>query len=348
MQKTIDLRSDTVTQPTEEMLDAMRNADTGDDFYGDDRVVIELEELAAHKLGKEAGLFVTSGTMGNLVSIMASTQRGDSIIVESEAHVYRSEAGHLSAICGVLPKRVKGYRGMMSIKDIEAAIFPDGMLLPPTTMICIENTHNAAGGTCCGINDMASIRKLADDCGLKVHVDGARIFNAAVALDCDVKDLAEKADSLTFCLSKGLACPFGAVVVANRSFIKKCRKVRQMVGGGMRQAGFMAAAGIMALNKMVDRLAEDHANARLLAAGLLDMGLDVDADTVQTNIVFLNAAKMRMGASAFAESIRANGVLVNMPGANGRIRFVTHYGISDEDIKRTLVIIKKQLGSSGV
>lgn len=345
MREIIDLRSDTVTQPTEEMRDAMRNAVTGDDFYHDDPTVIQLESLAAKKLGKEAGLFVASGTMGNLVSIMACMQRGESMIVESEAHVYRSEAGHLSAVCGVLPKRVKGDWGIMSTDDIESALFPDGILTPKTTMICIENTHNAAGGTCYTTDDMTRMRELADRYGLRIHVDGARIFNAAVAMGVTAQDLAQRADSLTFCLSKGLACPFGAVIVGDRAFIDKCRKIRQMVGGGMRQAGFMAAAGIVALNKMVDRLAEDHANAKLLAQGLHAMGLDVDVDMVQTNIVFVNASSTKMGASALAESIRARGVMVNMPGANGRIRFVTHYGISAEDIQRALVVVKDAVGS---
>lgn len=348
MPEIIDLRSDTVTQPTEEMRDAMRNAVTGDDFYHDDPTVIELESLGAARLGKEAGLLVTSGTMGNLVSIMASMQRGESMIVESEAHVYRSEAGHLSAVCGVLPKRVKGHWGIMSSDDIESALFPEGILTPQTTMICIENTHNAAGGTCYTLDDMTALRDLADRHGLRIHVDGARIFNAAVAMGVSAKALTDKADSLTFCLSKGLACPFGAVIVGDAEFIDKCRKIRQMVGGGMRQAGFMAAAGVAALNGMVDRLVEDHENARLLAEGLYGMGFDVDVDMVQTNIVFVNAASVKMGASALAESIRTKGVMVNMPGANGRIRFVTHYGISAEAIQRALVIIKDTIGPSGL
>lgn len=347
MPKIIDLRSDTVTQPTEEMLDAMRNATVGDDFYHDDPTVAQLESLSAERLGKEAGLLVTSGTMGNLVSIMASMQRGDSLILESQAHVYRSEAGHLSAICGVLPKLVSGIRGIMNADDIESALFPDGMLTPRTTLVCVENTHNAAGGTCYTVDDMASLRNLADRYELHIHVDGARVFNAAVALGVDAKDLAEGADSLTFCLSKGLACPFGAVIVGDSLFIDKCRRIRQMVGGGMRQAGFMAAAGVTALNSMVDRLAEDHENAKLLARGLRDIGFDVNVNMVQTNIVFVDVASMKMSPSGLAEALRSRGVIVNMPGANGRIRFVTHYGISAEDIEYALVVIRDALSPSG-
>ncbi|OPZ65599.1 MAG: L-allo-threonine aldolase [Firmicutes bacterium ADurb.Bin506] len=346
MTKVIDLRSDTVTQPTEEMRDAMRNAVVGDDYFRDDPTVIELETMAATILGKEAALFVASGTMGNLVSIMAGMQRGESLIVEADAHVYRSEAGHLGSVCGVVPKRVKGASGIMTAEDVEAAIYGEGVLLPTTSMICIENTHNAGGGTCYTVEDMAQMRAVADRHGLRIHVDGARIFNAAIALGVEAKALAADADSLTFCLSKGLACPFGAVVVGEEAFIAKCRKMRQMVGGGMRQAGIMAAAGVYALKNMVDRLVDDHKNARLLAEGLHALGLEVDLEAVQSNIVFANASRTRLGSSGLAEAIRAKGLLVNMPGSNGRIRFVTHWEISTEDIKRALAIVADALSAS--
>lgn len=345
MASIIDLRSDTVTQPTEEMRDVMRNAVTGDSYYGDDPTVIKLEAISAAMLGKEAGLFVVSGTMGNIVSIMAGMQRGESLIVEADAHVYRSEAGHLGPVCGVVPRRVKGNCGIMDADDVENAIFGEGVLLPTTSLICIENTHNSAGGTCYTVDDMSRLRAVADRHGLRIHVDGARIFNAAVALGVEARALAADADSLTFCLSKGLACPFGAVIVGDKPFINKCRKVRQMLGGGMRQAGMMASAGVFALNNMVDRLAEDHRNARLLAEGLVALGLDVDVAAVRTNIVFANASGTKMGASALAEAIRAKGLLVNMPGANGRIRFVTHYEISADDIRQALAIVADVLSA---
>jgi len=337
--KVIDLRSDTVTQPTEEMREAMRNARVGDDYYLDDPTVKQLEELAAAMLGKEAALLVTSGTMGNLVSILSQTQRGDGIIVEAEAHVYRCETGHLSAVAGVLPKRVPGCMGALDPGDVEAALFADGVLYPQTRIICVENTHNAAGGTCITPSQMAELRKLADRHGILIHVDGARIFNAAVGLGVDVKELAKDADSLTFCLSKGLACPFGSIIVGSAAFIGKCRKMRQMVGGGMRQAGIMAAAGVAALNQMVSRLAEDHANARFLAEGLVKAGLIVDLARVQTNMVFVDASQCAIGANQLVAKMREARIIVNSPNNKGVFRMVTHYGITPEDIRETVSVV---------
>ncbi|MCR4425707.1 MAG: aminotransferase class I/II-fold pyridoxal phosphate-dependent enzyme [Firmicutes bacterium] len=342
MSRIVDLRSDTITLPSEEMRDAMRSAVIGDDYYGDDPTVQELETLAAKKLGKEAGLFVTSGTMGNLVSILASTQRGDGIIVEADAHVYRCETGHLAAVAGVLAKRVKGHAGMFKLEDLEAALFADGVLYPPNKLLCVENTHNAAGGTCISVAHMEELRRFADAHGMLIHVDGARIFNAAIALGVPAKDLAKDADSLTFCLSKGLACPFGSLIVGDADFIRRCRKMRQMVGGGMRQAGVMAAAGIVALNKMVDRLAEDHENARVLAESLVALGLDIDLSLVQTNMVFVNAANVPGGADALVARMKENGVIVNAP-SRGRFRMVTHYGITRHDIEMAIEAVKRAL-----
>lgn len=339
MRRIIDLRSDTVTQPTEEMRDAMRNANVGDDYYLLDPTVIELEETAAAMLGKEAGLFVTSGTMGNLVSLLALTQRGESIIVEAEAHIFRCETGHLASVVGVLPKRVPGHAGILNPDEVEAALFGDGVLYPKTKVMCVENTHNAAGGTCYTIEHMAALRELADKYDLFIHVDGARIFNASVALGVDARELAKAADSLTFCLSKGLACPFGSVIVGSKDFIARCRKFRQMVGGGMRQAGIMAAAGIVALNSMIDRLAEDHANARLLAEGLAGMGFPIDLSRVQTNMVFVDASGCSVGAENLVARMIEAGVIVNPP-SKGRFRMVTHYGITREDIEQALDIIR--------
>ncbi len=338
MPRLIDLRSDTVTKPTEEMRDAMRNASVGDDYYLDDPTVKQLEELAAARLGKQAALFVASGTMGNLVSILSQTQRGDGIIVEAEAHIYRCETGHLASVAGVLPKRVPGVAGIPALVDVENALFGDGVLYPRTGVICVENTHNAAGGTCITPTYMAELRELAEKHDIAIHVDGARIFNAAVALGVDPKELARDADSLTFCLSKGLACPFGAVIVGSSKFIERCRKMRQMVGGGMRQAGIMAAAGVVALEKMIDRLAEDHSNARLLAEKLIGFGLDVDMDRVQTNIVFVDAGKCEIGADNLVAKMREAGVIVNSPSKE-RFRMVTHWGITREDILQVVDII---------
>lgn len=338
MSKIIDLRSDTVTKPTEEMRDAMRNAPVGDDYYHDDFTTKRLEELAADKLGKEAALFVASGTMGNLVSILSHTQRGDGIIIEAEAHIYRCETGHLAAVAGVLPKRLQGIAGCVPIDDIENALFGNGVLYPTAKVVCVENTHNAAGGTCITSAYMAGLRELADKYNMLVHVDGARIFNAAIALGVEPGELAKDSDSLTFCLSKGLACPFGALIVGSSEFIAKCRKMRQMVGGGMRQAGIMAAAGIVALEKMIDRLAEDHLNAKLLAEKLAELGFGIDMDRVQTNIVFVDAGKCKIGADNLVAEMKKAGIIVNPP-SKGRFRMVTHFGITKKDILQATDVI---------
>ena len=340
MKRIVDLRSDTVTQPTEEMREAMRNAVVGDDYYRDDPTVTQLEALAAAKFGKEAGLFVTSGTMGNLVSILTHTQRGDAIILEADAHVYRSETAHLAVVAGVMPKRVKGNRGILDPADVEEAIFAEGVLYPRTSLLCVENTHNSAGGTCVTPVQMSAFRRVADIHGMAIHVDGARIFSAAVALGVGPKELAKDADSLTFCLSKNLACPFGSLIVANREFIERARRNRQMVGGGMRQAGIMAAAGIVALRTMIDRLSEDHDNARGLAEALSKLGFEIDMEMVQTNIVFFNVPSEMIDAKKFVQDLGKLGVRVNPP-AGRRVRVVTHYGITREDIDYTLQSVKK-------
>jgi len=339
----VDLRSDTVTQPTEEMRDAMRNAVVGDDYFREDPTVAELEELAAAKLGKEAGLFVTSGTMGNLVSILTHTQRGDGIILEAEAHIYRCETAHLAAVAGVMPKRVKGNKGVLDPADVEEAIFAEGVLYPRTSLVCIENTHNAAGGTCVTPEQMSALKKVADNHGMAIHVDGARIFSAAVALGVNPQELARDADSVTFCLSKNLACPFGSLIVANREFIGRARKNRQMVGGGMRQAGIMAVAGVVALRTMIDRLSEDHDNARALADGLVELGFEIDMETVQTNMVFLEVPSEMMEAKKFVQDVGTLGVRVNPP-IGRRVRMVTHYGITREDIEYALQSVKEVIG----
>ena len=343
MKRIVDVRSDTITQPTDEMREAMRNAVVGDDYYLEDPSVNELEELAATKLGKEAGLFVTSGTMGNLVSILTHTQRGDAIILEAEAHIYRCETAHLAVVAGVMPKRVRGNKGILDPADVEEAIFAEGVLYPRTSLVCLENTHNAAGGTCVTPDQMSALRKVADSHDMAIHVDGARIFSAAVALGVDPKELAKDADSLTFCLSKDLACPFGSLIVACKEFITHARKNRQMVGGGMRQAGIMAAAGIVALRTMIDRLSEDHDNARALAEGMVKLGFEIDMETVQTNMVFLEVPPEMMDANTFVEDLDKLGVRVNPPRGR-RVRMVTHYEVTREDIDYTLQSVKEVIG----
>jgi len=336
----IDLRSDTVTLPTEEMLEAIRNAKLGDDVYREDPTVNQLEEMAAEKMGKEAAMLVPSGTMANLVSVTANTNRGDSAILEADSHIYWYEVGGISAISGVLPITVKGEMGFMNPADIEAAIRPASLHYAQTTLICIENTHNRAGGTVITPSQIEAISKVAKEHGLRLYMDGARIFNAAVALKVDVKEFTRHVDNLMFCLSKGLSCPIGSIVVGSEEFIERARKIRKILGGGMRQAGIIAAPGIIALEKMVDRLEEDHRNARLLAEGLVKIdGLHVDLRTVQTNMVMCDVDGLGISAEAFVERLRARGVLVNSI-SKIRVRFVTHRGIEKEDIEEALRIIE--------
>ena len=333
MARNVDLRSDTVTLQPEAMKEAMIKAKVGDEYYDGDPTIIELQELAAEMLGKEAGLFVASGTMGNLVGILSQTQRGDEVIEETDSHSFRCEGGNFAVAGGVLSKQIKGHLGAMDPADIEAAIPPKGYGYPIASLILIENTHNAAGGTCITPKQMAEYRKIADKYGLNIHVDGARIFNAAVALGVKPSELAKDADTLSFCLSKGLACPFGGVLVGAKEILSRARNYKQMVGGGFRQLGYMAACGIYALNNMVDRLAEDHKNARLLADGLAELGMDVEMESVQTNMAYFKVPPSLIDANEFSEKINSRkGIQMNPPKKN-RIRLVTHYGIEKEDVE---------------
>ncbi|KYH40928.1 MAG: threonine aldolase [Candidatus Bathyarchaeota archaeon B63] len=340
----IDLRSDTVTLPTEEMLEAIRNAKLGDDVYREDPTVNQLEELAAEKMGKEAALLVPSGTMANLVAVMANTRRGESAILEAESHIYWYELGGISAVAGVLPIPVKGEMGVMDPHDIEAAIKPASLHHAGTTLVCIENTHNLAGGTVVTPSQIRAISEVAKDHDLRLYMDGARIFNAAVALKVDVKEFTRHVDNLMFSLSKGLSCPVGSIVVGSEAFIEKARRIRKMLGGGMRQAGIIAAPGIIALERMIDRLEEDHKNARLLAEGLAKIdGISLDLRTVQTNIVICSLDGLGASAEMFIEKLKARGVLVSRM-CKTRIRFVTHRGIERRHIERALSIIGEVVG----
>lgn len=336
----IDLRSDTVTLPTEEMLEAIRNAELGDDVYKEDPTVNRLEEMAAKKMGKEDALLVPSGTMANLVSVMSNTKRGDCVILEAESHMYWYEVGGLSAIAGLLPWPVKGNMGVLDPMDVEAAVRPRNIYFPETTLVCIENTHNRAGGTIVTPAQIEALRKVAEKYGLTLYMDGARIFNAAVALKIDVRELARHVDNLMFCLSKGLSCPVGSVIVGDSEFIERAEKVRKMLGGGMRQAGIIAAPGIIALEKMVDRLEEDHVNARLLAEGLAKVeGLYVDLSRVQTNIVLVDVSGLGIDANTFIEKLKERRVLASYH-SRSIVRMVTHRGIEREDVEKTLNIIE--------
>ena len=342
--KVVDLRSDTLTRPTAEMSRAMAEADVGDDVFGEDPTVNKLEELAADRMGKEAALFVASGTMGNLVSLLAHCGRGEEIILGSFAHTFYFEQGGSAAVGGIHPRTLPNQPdGTLLLADIEGAIRTDNVHFPRTRLIVLENTHNLCGGYPLEIAYMQAVSDIARRHSLKIHVDGARFFNAAVALDVPAAELAADADSLSFCLSKGLGAPVGSVVCGSREFISEARRARKILGGGMRQAGVLAAAGIVALNEMVDRLADDHANARKLAEGLAQMpGVLVDPEQIRTNIVYFEVDRQDMTVEEVVKRLDESGARM-LPVGPGRIRAVTHYHISSEDIDYVLGVFAKVL-----
>lgn len=339
--RVVDLRSDTVTLPTEEMLEAIRTAELGDDVYGEDPTVNRLEELAAKKMGKEAALLTTSGTQANLASVMSQTERGDEVILEAHAHMYSHEVGAFSVIGGLVPRLVTGHMGVMTPQDIEAVLRQPNIHFPPTRLICIENTHNYAGGTVWSPSQIKAVCEFAKTRRLNVHMDGARIFNAAVAQNIDVRELTRYVDTLMFCLSKGLSAPVGSLVVGSRSLVDRARRYRKMFGGGMRQAGIIAAPGIIAIEKMIDRLKDDHENAKLLARGLSKIdGISLDLDHIQTNIVRYDVSGLGIAAIEWVARLRDLGVKAGAQEA-GSVRMVTHRGIEKEDIEYTLEIAEK-------
>ncbi len=337
---TIDLRSDTVTLPTREMRQAMMEAEVGDDVYGEDPTVNRLQALAAELTGKEAALFVTSGTQGNMVSLLSHCGRGDEVIVGDRSHTYLYEQGGMAQLGGIHPRVIPNRPdGTLDPEDIVNAIRPNNIHFPRTRLVVLENTHNFCYGSPLTPEYTRTIGELVHERGLKLHIDGARIFNAAVALGVDVKELAAPADSITFCLSKGLSAPVGSVVCGSREFIEEAKRVRKVLGGGMRQAGVIAAAGIVALTQMVDRLAEDHANARRLAEGLTHIpGFEVELERIRTNIVYFDVVNGATAAEV-AERAKEAGVLVLALGPY-RIRAVTHYGIEAHHIDEALSVFE--------
>jgi threonine aldolase len=335
-----DLRSDTVTKPTVEMRKAMAEAEVGDDVYGEDPTVNRLEELAAEMFNKEAALFVASGTMGNQVSIMAHTQRGDEVILEADSHIFWYEAGAMSVLSGVMPHPIKGNNGAMDPEEVRRAIRPKDIHFPRTSLISIENTHNRSGGRVVPLENFKAIYEIAKQFDMNVHIDGARIFNAAIASNVPVKEYAKYADSLMFCLSKGLCAPVGSIVVGSKEFIERARKARKILGGGMRQAGVLAAAGIVALTKMVDRLREDHENAKFLAVKLREIGYMVNPEEVETNMVFLRTDNLRVNAHQLLKAVKERGVLA-VAFSDSSIRLVTHNDVSRNDILRALDVLEK-------
>jgi len=341
----IDLRSDTMTKPTDAMRRAMAEAQVGDDVFGEDPTINRLEEMASERLGKEAALFVSSGTMGNLVSQLAHCGRGDEIILGSHAHTFFYEQGGSAAVGSIHPRTVPNQPdGKLALEDIEMAIRGDNIHFPRTRLILLENTHNICNGCPLDIDYMRAVGEIARRHKLKIHVDGARFFNAAVALGVEPKALAADADSVSFCLSKGLAAPVGSVVCGTQDFIDKARRARKVVGGGMRQAGILAAAGIISLNEMVRRLAEDHANAKKLAVGLAETpGLSIDPDRIHTNIIFFEVTHADMKPEQFVQQIETEGVRM-LPVGGQKVRAVTHYHITSADIDRALEVISKVMG----
>jgi len=335
----IDLRSDTLSMPTEEMLDAIRTAKLGDDSRDGDPTVLELEALAARMLGKEAGLLTVSGTMSNVVAMRTHVQPGATAIVEASAHLYGMEFGGIAAACGLLVLPVKGRHGAMDLDDLRMACRKSKAGFPAPGLLCLENTHNAAGGTAIPVAHMEACARVAREHGLAVHLDGARIFNAAVALGVPAASIAAAADSVALCLSKGLSAPVGSVLAGSREFVERARKVRRALGGTMRQAGIIAAPGLVALRTLVDRLADDHANAKALAKALARVpGLEIDLESVESNMVNVNVSALGIDAATFARALDGLGVR-GLPGMGTVVRFVTYRGITREDVETAAAAI---------
>jgi threonine aldolase len=334
----IDLRSDTVTRPTPQMRAAMAAAEVGDDVYGEDPTINHLQEMAAERMGKEAGLFVPSGTMGNLAAVLVHCTRGDEVILGNLGHTFLFEGGGIAALGGVHPYVLPTLPdGTLALEDIRAAIRSDDPHFPISRLITLENTQNRCGGVPLSVEYMDQVQHLAQETGLKVHLDGARIFNAAVALGVPAARLVRAADSVTFCLSKGLCAPVGSVLCGSKEFIYKARRIRKQLGGGMRQAGILAAAGIVALETMVNRLEEDHSRARRLAHALAGIpGMVVERVDPPTNMVFAGLADgVKLDANQVAQRLMEYKVKVGAVG-NRRFRMVTHYWVDDEGIDRAI------------
>lgn len=342
--ETIDLRSDTVTQPTPEMRAAMAAATVGDDVFDDDPTVHRLQEMAAERVGKEAGLFVPSGTMGNLIAMLVHCGRGDEAILGARAHTVLYEGGGISSLGGIHSRQVMEQPdGSLALEDLEALIRPEDVHQPPTRLISIENTHNRCGGTFQTPEYLRSLAEFAHARRLVVHMDGARLFNAAVAQGVDARKLTSPVDSVTFCLSKGLCAPVGSVLCGSKPFIKRARHIRKHLGGGMRQAGIIAAAGIVALESMVERLSEDHARARNLAKGLNEISRIQLDGMPQTNMVFFNLTdSVTLTAEQIEAQMQERGILVHATGKR-RFRLVTHYWIDDTAVEKTVDAFKAML-----
>jgi threonine aldolase len=342
--QTIDLRSDTVTRPTPAMREAMYQAEVGDDVYGEDPTVNKLERMAAERLGKEAALLVVSGTMGNLVALLTHCGRGDEVILGHRSHTFLFEQGGMAALGGITPHPVSNQDdGTLRLQDVRDAIRPDNPHFPRTRLLCLENTHNMCNGTPIPVEYMAQAAQLAHAHGLKVHLDGARVFNAAAALNVDVKEVVKDVDSVMFCLSKGLCAPVGSMLCGSADFIAEARRARKVLGGGMRQAGIIAAAGIVALEQMAQRLKEDHARAKQLQEGLEQIS-GIHVAPVRTNILYFQVAEdVPKPPREIEAEMAERGVLLNSRDHRW-FRAVTHFWIDNEDIERAIQAMQEVVG----
>lgn len=344
MEKFIDLRSDTITLQTDEMKTAMFHAEVGDDVYGEDVTVKRLEKMAAELLGKEAALFVTSGTMGNQLAIMTHTKRGDEVIACSGSHIVLAEVGAAAVLSGVTVRTVDDENAIMQPKDVQALIRGKNQHFPDTGLICMENATST--GTVYPLSVMAEIYDLAKAHGIPVHLDGARIFNAATALGVEAKEIAKYTDSVQMCLSKGLCAPVGSILAGSSEFIEKAHRNRKMMGGGLRQAGYLAAAGIVALEKMVDRLKEDHDNLQTLAKGLSELkGIKVNMRQAEINMVFADIEGTGLGQQYIIDKLLEKGIKANDGREGNFIRFVTNHGVTAEDIEYVLACMREIVGA---
>ncbi|NIK11340.1 low-specificity L-threonine aldolase [Alkalibacillus sp. S2W] len=335
----IDLRSDTVTKPTQAMREASFHAEVGDDVYEEDPTVTKLEEKAADMLGKEAALFVTSGVQGNQIAVLTHTQPGQEILLEEEAHVFYYEGAAISAFAGVQPRTIKGARGVMAPADVAAAIRPEDVHLPETGLILLENTHNRAGGAVLPLETMEATYQMAQANNIPVHLDGARLFNAQAATGISVKTYASQADTVQICLSKGLGAPVGSIIAGSHQFIKQARKWRKRLGGGLRQVGVIAAPAMIALTEMSKRLDEDHKHAAKLANGIKEAGFEL-AYPVETNIVIMDVASAGISGADMMTRLADDGIQAVQFGPT-LVRFVTHYDVSEEEIDETILVLKK-------
>ena len=341
----IDLRSDTATRPTEGMRRAMAGAEVGDEQRREDPTVTELEERAAALLGQEASVYLPTATMANQIALRALSQPGDEVVAEAGAHVFRSELGGPAVHSGLAMTAIAGERGLFGAAEVRDAVNPPDVHMAVTRIVCLENTHNGGGGKVWPLELVREVSAEARRHGLSVHLDGARLLNAAVASGTGAADYGREADTVTLCLSKGLGCPLGALLGGSAELIGRARRLKHLFGGAMRQAGIVAAAGLYALEHHVERLAEDHANARRLAEGLAAAGLPVDPSEVETNFVLLDAAALGLTVEAAAERLRAEGVLLSAAGRRGCLRALTHLDVSAGDVDRAVTATRRALAA---